>query len=39
VRASGRRVPGLTQPRVVKSDVIASNGVIHVIDEVLIPSA
>ena len=38
LRASGDTVR-LDAARVVKADVTASNGVIHVIDEVLIPSA
>jgi uncharacterized surface protein with fasciclin (FAS1) repeats len=38
LRASGDSVR-VDAARVVKADVIASNGVIHVIDEVLIPSA
>jgi uncharacterized surface protein with fasciclin (FAS1) repeats len=38
LRASGDTVR-VDAARVVKADVIASNGVIHVIDEVLIPSA
>ena len=37
LRASGDTVRDAA--RVIKADVTASNGVIHVIDEVLIPSA